>query len=199
VIAKGHQRKQQILETARRHFFRFGYDRASLTDVAAEVGIRPSALYHYFDDKMSLFTAAFADVWADQIGDIRARCAGVEDPTERVVCFSNGLIRYVDEVLSEHNVPVFVYVEALTRLGHVFSELDQQKRAYVAEQLSAILTRTDSVRAADELVDARNALEHELLREWEQTQADFGELVRRTERLVRVYIAGLRCMDEHNR
>jgi AcrR family transcriptional regulator len=160
------------------------------------VGIRPSALYHYFDDKMSLFTAAFADVWADQIADIRVRCAGVADPTERIVCFSNGLIHYVNDVLREHNVPVFVYLEALTRLRHVFAELDRQKRAYVAEQLSEILSRTDSVRAADELVDARNALEHELLREWEHADADFGELIRRTERLMRVYVAGLRSMDD---
>jgi AcrR family transcriptional regulator len=50
----------QVLETATRLFTERGYEAASIRDLAAELAIRPSSLYHHFPGKQDiLFTICF--------------------------------------------------------------------------------------------------------------------------------------------
>lgn len=51
-------RHQQIVEGAVEVFHQKGYDRASVKDVAAEVGMLKGSLYHYIDSKEDLLFAA---------------------------------------------------------------------------------------------------------------------------------------------
>lgn len=50
-------RVDQVLETATRLFTRRGYDAASVRDIAAELAIRPSSLYHHFPGKQYILFA----------------------------------------------------------------------------------------------------------------------------------------------
>jgi AcrR family transcriptional regulator len=44
-------KRDQILDVATDYFGRYGYDETKWADVAAAVGIGPTALYHYFESK----------------------------------------------------------------------------------------------------------------------------------------------------
>src|SRR5436190_9948782 len=44
-------KKEQILDVAIDNFGRYGYEETKWADVAAAVGIGPTALYHYFESK----------------------------------------------------------------------------------------------------------------------------------------------------
>src|SRR5947209_18484553 len=50
-------RVDQVLETATRLFFERGYDAASVRDLAAELAMRPSSLYHHFPGKQHILFA----------------------------------------------------------------------------------------------------------------------------------------------
>lgn len=56
-----------IIDAARLSFASEGFDGASLSAIARDVGLAPSALYHYVDDKRDLFeqvaTATVETVW----------------------------------------------------------------------------------------------------------------------------------------
>jgi AcrR family transcriptional regulator len=47
----------QVLETATRLFTERGYDAASIRDIAAELAMRPSSLYHHFPGKQHILFA----------------------------------------------------------------------------------------------------------------------------------------------
>lgn len=47
--------KEQILDTAFKHFVKFGYAKTTLTGIAEELGKRKSALYYYFSNKEDIF------------------------------------------------------------------------------------------------------------------------------------------------
>jgi AcrR family transcriptional regulator len=57
-----------ILEAAKAHFARSGYDRAALRDIAAEAGADVSLIKRYFGGKEALFTEALrASISADRL------------------------------------------------------------------------------------------------------------------------------------
>ncbi|MEZ5218885.1 MAG: TetR/AcrR family transcriptional regulator [Ilumatobacteraceae bacterium] len=53
--------RQLLVDTARRHFAERGYASTSLSAIAADAGIAPSAVYHYFDGKEALYLRVFED------------------------------------------------------------------------------------------------------------------------------------------
>lgn len=50
-------RRDQILDAAERHFFRVGFKKTTLEEIASELGIVKSAIYRHFGDKKDLFNA----------------------------------------------------------------------------------------------------------------------------------------------
>jgi len=52
--------RQALLQAARSRFIRLGYDRTTLRDVAADVGVNLALIKRYFDSKEGLFKAALA-------------------------------------------------------------------------------------------------------------------------------------------
>src|ERR1700753_1372931 len=52
--SKGAQTRERILDTALELFTRQGYDKTSLRDITARLGITKAALYYYFERKEDL-------------------------------------------------------------------------------------------------------------------------------------------------
>ncbi|HWP39161.1 MAG TPA: TetR/AcrR family transcriptional regulator [Gemmatimonadales bacterium] len=57
VRAKRRRRRQEILRAALEAFRDQGYHATTLDDIAARIGVRKTALYHYFPDKESILYA----------------------------------------------------------------------------------------------------------------------------------------------
>lgn len=57
-VGGGGDKKEEILAAARRVFAARGFDGATLRAIAAEVGVDPAMVRHYFGDKAGLFRAA---------------------------------------------------------------------------------------------------------------------------------------------
>jgi AcrR family transcriptional regulator len=58
-------RVDQVLETATRLFTERGYDAASVRDLAAELAMRPSSLYHHFQGKQHILFAICVGMQTD--------------------------------------------------------------------------------------------------------------------------------------
>lgn len=59
------ERKQEIMDTAMRIFAENGYERTTMRDIAAAVGVVPGLCYRYFDSKQDLFEEALRQYVAD--------------------------------------------------------------------------------------------------------------------------------------
>ncbi|MEX3651596.1 TetR family transcriptional regulator [Mycolicibacterium fortuitum] len=57
----GQQNKQRIVEAAREHFVRDGYERATVRVIAADAGVDVAMVYYHFGNKEGLFTASVLD------------------------------------------------------------------------------------------------------------------------------------------
>lgn len=54
----GQQSRQRIIQAAREHFTRDGYERATVRAIAADAGVDVAIIYYFFRNKEGLFTAA---------------------------------------------------------------------------------------------------------------------------------------------
>jgi AcrR family transcriptional regulator len=68
---RNEQRRRAILEVAAEVFAEVGYDRASLDEIGARIGLSATALYYYFSSKDSIFVSLIVDA----ISEIEAKLA----------------------------------------------------------------------------------------------------------------------------
>ena len=57
-VRKGERTRAALVDAAIRRFASEGFHRVSLSDIARDVGVSPTAVYRYFPDKEALFEAA---------------------------------------------------------------------------------------------------------------------------------------------
>lgn len=73
-----------ILRAAVRCFARSGFD-TTTAEIASEIGIPKSVIYHYFDDKTTLVREAQRFAYADHFGRIKDALLELKDSTGRAV------------------------------------------------------------------------------------------------------------------
>src|ERR1041384_7839836 len=73
-----------ILRAAVRCFARSGFD-TTTAEIAAEIGIPKSVIYHYFDDKTTLVREAQRFAYADHLARVKEALAGIHERTGTAV------------------------------------------------------------------------------------------------------------------
>ena len=105
--------RRRILDAARRCVDRDGASRASLSDVATELGVTRQTVYRYFPSTDQLFSE-LAQASADEFIDrIVARMAAYDDEVEAMV---EGLAFTIERIPQER------YVALLLRTGSAFTQ-----------------------------------------------------------------------------
>ena len=61
-VKDGKERRQELLETARRLFITKGYEKTSVNDILKEVGIAKGTFYYYFSSKEDMLEAMILEV-----------------------------------------------------------------------------------------------------------------------------------------
>jgi TetR/AcrR family transcriptional regulator, cholesterol catabolism regulator len=79
---EGETRRQLILDQATSLFATQGFDKTTLTDIAAAAELHKPSLYHYFPSKDAILLAVLSDGMNEILGNAR-RVAQVKDPVER--------------------------------------------------------------------------------------------------------------------
>jgi TetR/AcrR family transcriptional regulator, cholesterol catabolism regulator len=72
-------RRAEILAAATERFGRDGYEDTKWADIAADVGVGPTALYHYFESKQHCLFVIMADALADFHGRFERIAASERD------------------------------------------------------------------------------------------------------------------------
>lgn len=106
-IAKDHdQKRAQILKSAAKVFAEEGFDRASMTKLAAECGISKANIYHYYDGK----DAILYDILDSYLSNLRGRILAVDTggltPEDRLRRVIREVLRAYQGADHEHQVQI---------------------------------------------------------------------------------------------
>ncbi len=74
----------QVLETATRLFTERGYEAASIRDLAAELAIRPSSLYHHFPGKQDILFTICLRMQQDFNAEVMPKLSSSATPEEAI-------------------------------------------------------------------------------------------------------------------
>jgi AcrR family transcriptional regulator len=97
--------RRELLDVARRRFFRDGYHGTTLDDIADEAGYTKGAVYSTFKSKGGLFLALFDEVVDRRVEGIRELFAPLEDDEAKLAALAQ---RPVDE---DHSRFVLLMIE----------------------------------------------------------------------------------------
>lgn len=131
--------RQELLQAARSRFTRLGYERTTLRDVAADVGVNLALIKRYFDSKEGLFKASLAST---------PRFLGVEgevprDRTALVEVLSHQLSASAWPEFGEHPVLMLLRVSGDERV-------DGLRRQALGDFSRQVLEASGTQRAQDD-------------------------------------------------
>jgi AcrR family transcriptional regulator len=151
-------RRSRILDGARAAFLRFGFERASMADIAAGAGVSRTALYHYFPGKEEVLRAVVDELHAKSLNE----AAEALDKSQTLDAALTGLLEAkfgrTLAVITEspHGVEL---VDATNRLtGPAIRAADEAFHALVLKALVRHGRVEEADAVADTLIDAAKGL-----------------------------------------
>ncbi len=151
-------RRDRIVEGAGGAFLRFGFERASMADIAAGAGVSRTALYHYFPGKEDVLRAVVNQLHGKTLAaaaDALAAAATLDDALIGLLdARIGGILRLL--ATSPH---AYELIEAGSRLtGLVISDADGHFLKMVVEALEGHGRDANAEQIADTLVAAAKGL-----------------------------------------
>lgn len=126
VRTKRRRRRSEILQAALRAFRDRGYHATTLDDIANRLGLRKTALYHYFPDKEAILYACHLESLGELTRIVSAARARVAGPAERLGYVIREHVRVMTDTLQ--GSPLAFEVTALSAAHQ--REIIQGRDAY---------------------------------------------------------------------
>lgn len=114
--------ERRIIQAAKQVFIEKGFEQASMSDIAARVGINRPALHYYFRTKEKMFESVFADIvlsFIPAIHNIILQDKPVPDRIAELVDV------YFDVFRKEPCFPIFMAQEIQRDVAHMLNAIDK--------------------------------------------------------------------------
>jgi len=128
VSAKRQRRRTEILHAALRAFRDRGYHATTLDDIAEQLGIRKTALYHYFPDKEAILYECHRESLAE-LNRILAGARALDTAPERLAHVIREHVRVMTDTLEASPLAFEVTALAPARQREVIAARDRYERA----------------------------------------------------------------------
>lgn len=120
-VLKAHV-KEEILKSGLSEFYKTGYDKSKIRDIAIESNVSPGNIYRYFTNKEQLFHAIITPVYNElkiMFGKLNAAEASNTETLARD--FADMLV----QIVKKHRYEIHIIMSNETILPHVSKELDE--------------------------------------------------------------------------
>lgn len=127
VREKRRRRRAEILHAAFETFREKGYHKTTLEDIAERLGVRKTALYHYFPDKESILFECHRESLSE-VSRLLDEAGAIESPTRRLEFLIKEHVRVMTDTLQ--GSPLAFEVTSLSpgRQAEIIAERDRYER-----------------------------------------------------------------------
>lgn len=128
VRAKRQRRRTEILHAALHAFRQRGYHATTLDDIAEQLGVRKTALYHYFPDKEAILYACHRESLAE-LNRILTGARALDTAVERLAYVIREHVRVMTDTLEGSPLAFEVTALAPDRQREIIAARDRYERA----------------------------------------------------------------------
>ncbi|MDH4044293.1 MAG: TetR family transcriptional regulator [Gemmatimonadota bacterium] len=128
VRAKRQRRRTEILHAALRAFRQRGYHATTLDDIAEQLGVRKTALYHYFPDKEAILYACHRESLTE-LNRILTGARALDTAVERLSYVIREHVRVMTDTLEGSPLAFEVTALAPDRQKEIIAARDRYERA----------------------------------------------------------------------
>jgi len=114
MMNKREQKKQTILEVARKIFSRFGLNKTTMDEIAKAARMGKATLYHYFRDKEQLFYEVIREEAKTMQNAIDDAIKEISNPKERLRIYINVRLEYLNKLVITYSALRDEYLEHLS-------------------------------------------------------------------------------------
>jgi TetR/AcrR family transcriptional regulator len=129
VRAKRARRRSEVLHAALRAFRRNGYSATTLDDIATLLGVRKTALYHYFPDKEAILYACHREGLAEVAGILVEAKRRFTRPAEQLAFAIREHVRVMTDTLEGSSLAFEVAALSPRHRSEVVAARDRYERA----------------------------------------------------------------------
>ncbi len=164
---KKEEKKEKIVEAARKVFSKYGYNKTTLDDIGNIVGMRKNSLYHYFSSKEEIFSFIInceADLYFKYIYEEIAKYKSAKD--EIKILIENG-IKFGRKRLNLYNATVAARMEIFHLVENFHKQFVNKQYEIVRKLLregikNKEFVKHNSNKLAEDLVDMVNSIEEHI-------------------------------------
>lgn len=128
VRAKRARRRAEILHAALHAFRRQGYHGTTLDDIALQLGVRKTALYHYFPDKEAILHACHRE-GLDEVADIIAQAERHSTCADQLAHAIREHVRVMTDTMEGSSLALEVAALAPAHQAEVIAARDRYEQA----------------------------------------------------------------------
>jgi len=128
VKAKRQRRRREILDAAIQAFREKGYHATTLEDIADRLGVRNTALYHYFPDKEAILYECHREALVEVMGLLDEARAHAASPTEQLKYLIRHHVRVMTETLAGSSLAFEVHSLDAEHEAEVIGQRDRYER-----------------------------------------------------------------------
>jgi len=140
IVKEHQQRRDEILDAAQRLFYGRGYEKTSVADVIAAVGIAKGTFYHYFKSKSELLDQIVARQAQriDRIIDLV-----LKEPEENAIVELNNIFAAIGEYKAENRQVMLMMLRTLYSDENIvlLNKLTKTRIKIVAPRISRVISR----------------------------------------------------------
>jgi len=103
------KRQKQVRDAARKLFWKQGYSRTTMPQIAAEVGLAPGTLYLYFSGKSALYAALLEEGYEILLERLQEQLNGDLPPNQQAGAMIDVFIQFATEHPSYFDIIFFVF------------------------------------------------------------------------------------------
>jgi AcrR family transcriptional regulator len=127
------ERREQILAAARQLFWKQGFNRTTMPEIAAAAELAPGTLYLYFPSKDALYIELLIEGYAKLLADLQSAAGSPGPPDRKAASLIDAFLRFAQTEPQYFDIIFFVLQQELGG-PHQALHPDQVQRLHAAEE-----------------------------------------------------------------
>ena len=201
IVFKGHDhiKADQIIEAAQMRFARFGFEKTTMKEIAADLNMSKGSLYYYFPDKENLYKAIVQkehDLFIHEIHAELENSTGPEAMLKKIVLIRQAVFK---KLINLGRTRLESYPDIYLFMKETVTDLRKQEKEIIMGILArgvadGIFEMKDAEETADLLLDLLKGLRISMLRgvnSFYNLDEEYEQMANKTSLLVDIFIKGI--------